>query len=163
VNGSQEDTYKNEPRSLGGIRFHLIAPGTTDAQVPANQADPIPIPQAFEKLSAPIRFTDRGRAYLMTLPADGANQIAQELNVAIDRGLPVIGVDFDIEFDWEEDWDELAARIDVATPAKNALGEWEKMERRLYRARARLNPEDRKRMEEGFALYLVWPIEQEDR
>lgn len=146
----------NDPEIESSIRFRLDCGSTTDAAPPASQVDPIRIPRAFERLGALVRLTERSRAYLVTLPLSGISQVAHEIDVAIDGGVPVKSVTLDAELDREEDWDELVAKLNVDQPADAALRTWEQIENRLYAARLRLSPEDRAKMEEGFALYVVW-------
>jgi len=87
--------------------------------------------------------------------------VAQEIRVAIDSGVPVKSVILDIELDREEGWDELVAKLNVDQPAGEALRTWEQIENRLYAARQSLDAEDRTKMEEGFALYVIWRPEPE--
>lgn len=129
----------------------------TDAAPPPDQAEPIRrIPRAFEQLGAPLHINDRSRAFLTTLPLAGMRQVGHAIRVAIDSGVPVKCVDLDVELDREEDWDELVAKLRVVLPYSEALKTWETIETRLYSARAQLRPEDRIKMEEGFALYVDW-------
>ena len=152
----------NEPERFA-IRFRTDRGATTDVAPPAAQEDPIPIPQAFERLGAPVRLTEQGRAYLITLPLAGTSQVAHEIAVAIDAGVPIRSVKLDVDLDREEGWDELAASLHVDQSYPDALQAWEEIESRLHRARSRLEAEDRAIMEEGFALYLFWePHEDPD-
>ncbi len=160
---TQEDQQPEENRSEGHypIRFSIDLAPTTDAALPMGQKNPMPIPRAFERLGAPVRLTEQARAYLLTLPLSGTNQVARAIGVAIDAGLPVTLVNLVVDLDREEGWDELAARLDVDQQSDEALRAWEEIEGRLYVARSNLSPEDRAKMEEGFALYLNWASPQD--
>ena len=156
-----EPIEDNVPGDKQTIRFRIDTVPSTDTPPPEGQENPIPIPQVFERLGAPVRLTEQARAYLITLPLSGTNQVAHEIAVAIDAGLPVRLVRLDVEPDREEGWDELAAKLNVDQPSEQALRAWEDIEGRLYVARSRLDPEDKTKMEEGFALYIVWAPPQD--
>lgn len=151
----------NDPVIESSIRFRLDRGPTTDAAPPASQVDPIRIPRAFEQLGAPLHFREQSRAYLVSLPLSGTSRVAHEIRVAIDSGVPVKSVILDIELDREEEWDELVAKLNVDQPADAALRTWEQIEGRLYAGRLSLDAEDRAKMEEGFALYVIWEPELE--
>lgn len=151
----------NDPEVESPIGFWLDHGSRTDAALPASQVDPIRIPRAFEQLGAPLHITDQSRAYLVSLPLPGISRVAHEIRVVIDSGVPVKSVILDIELDREEEWDELVAKLSVDQPADEALRTWERLENRLYAARLSLDAEDRTKMEEGFALYVIWEPELE--
>jgi len=143
--------------SIGRFRAvpRQVGPAT-DTSLPLDQTDTIRIPRALEQLGAPLHFDEQSRAYLITLPVAGIDQVAHEITVAIDRGIPVKSVVFGVDIDREEGWDELAAKLNVSLPPEQALKEWEGIEIRLHQARQRLASQDRTKMEEGFALYVEW-------
>ncbi len=134
----------------------MLSGASTDTSLPSSQIDSVRIPRALEQLGAPLHVTEHSRAYLITLPIAGIRQVAHEIRVAIDSGIPVTSVVFDVDLDREEGWDELVAKLNVGLPADKALLTWEDMEARLHKARQNLNPDARAKMEEGFALYVEW-------
>jgi hypothetical protein len=156
---TRDNANENEVANVSTGRFRAVPRQddvATNASLSSDQTNAIRIPRALEQLGAPLHFTEQSRAYLITLPVAGIRQVAQEIRVAIDRGIPVKSVAFDVDIDREEGWDELAAKLNVSLPPEQALKEWEDIEIRLHRARQQLVPGDRTKMEEGFALFVEW-------
>lgn len=155
---SRSAARQNDPRYVTG-EFRAVrteSGASTDTSLRPNQVNTFRIPRALEQLGAPVHMTEHSRAYLITLPIAGIRQVAHEISVAIDSGIPVTSVVFDVDLDREEGWDELVAKLNVRLPADKALLTWEDMEVGLHKARQNLDPDAKTKMEEGFALYVEW-------
>jgi len=113
------------------------------------------LPKQFETLDAPIAFRSRSRAFFMSLPKAGLTQVADVIASAIDRNIPVTGIEFDVIPD-SEGYEELGAKVRVSLSTQDALELWEELGNQLHTARQGLPEKERARMEEEFGLFLRW-------
>jgi hypothetical protein len=132
----------------------FVTESATSVSAESGDAE-IRLPRAFEDLGTPIRFEGRSRSFIVFLPQNGLTQVAQVIEGAIDRRVPIEGVTFEVTAD-EEGTEELVAKVRVNMSADDALALWEDLSSQLLHDRLRLSIDEKAKMDEEFAFFLRW-------